>query len=297
MDERTDSAIERLDDALRAAGFEALAPAADPAAVEEVDAALAPYSLPPDLRRFWERVDFPSLRVHGWSLPEPCDPRGALAVYRGNQEPGYFPLGGPPLLFPFAAVSGDQWSVELASSWGPGGCVVSQPTGELRVAYPSFADLLEAYAELLEEGRFQRDGAYGAFPHEAERELQEARLRALDPLFGDPHSIGEDPTTWPAHWLESAGIDLGARAPQGRTRTIAEPAAAAAAGGSIDGTVVRLIGSSAGSLVTVEDGTGSIDIWCPAGTSPWGPVHGQAFEFDVAVEDGTTVASAIRPLG
>jgi hypothetical protein len=51
--ERVDRVIERLDGALRAAGFDPSAPASEPESVEEVERALAPYALPPDLRRFW----------------------------------------------------------------------------------------------------------------------------------------------------------------------------------------------------------------------------------------------------
>jgi hypothetical protein len=37
-------------------------------------------------------------------------------------------------------------------------------------------------------------------------------------------------------------------------------------------------------LVVVDDGTRSLDVWCPAGTSLWGPVHRTRFEFELTIE-------------
>ena len=66
--------------------------------------------------------------------------------------------------------------------------------------------------------------------------------------------------------------------------------------GRIAGDVVRLAGSSAGLLAVVDDGTGTLDVWCPAGTGPWGPRHRERFEFEVVLADGEALASAVRPL-
>jgi hypothetical protein len=52
----------------------------------------------------------------------------------------------------------------------------------------------------------------------------------------------------------------------------------------IAGTVIRLVGIGNDVLVLVDDGTGQLDIWCPAGTSPWGPASGRRFEFELEVE-------------
>ena len=281
----------------RQAGFDGLEPAADPAAVAQVNGELAPFALPPELRRLWERVDFRNVRVRGWSMPTPCDARIALETHRLNLDAGSF-LFGPPLLFPFARDGEEQWSIELAGGACAGGRVVAQPCSELRIVYPSVADLLEVYAELLEERRFGRNGDHGALDLDDERERQEARLRStpLDGRCGDPRSVERDPTTWAAHWLESAGIDLRDREPLGATHTIAATLAEGPAHARIAGEVVRLGGSAAGSLVAVDDGTGTIAVWCPAGTSPWGPAHRSRFEFEVGVRDGVAVASAIRPL-
>ena len=197
--ERVDRVIERLDEALRSAGFDPLAPAADGEAVADIDAAVAPYAVPVDLRRAWERVDLQSLQVTGWSTPEWCSPRTALAIHRQNLAEAPL-LFGPPLLFPIARISGDQWSIELMSEASPGGTTLSQDSGAhvWRIEYASFTDLLEVYAELIEEGRFLRwDNGVGSLSLEDERAMQDARL-------GGAREIAAAPAGWPAHWLRAA---------------------------------------------------------------------------------------------
>ena len=105
MHERIDRAIDRLDDALRAEGFAALEAPASREALGQIAEEVAPYRLPPDLERLWERVDFQSLAVVGYRMPALLDPAGALVTHRMNIEE--FPrLYGPPLLFPIARHSG-----------------------------------------------------------------------------------------------------------------------------------------------------------------------------------------------
>lgn len=297
--ERADRAIDRLDDALHCAGFEPLAPAPEPAAVDAVDDALAPYALPADIRRFWQRVDFERLSVGGSTLPEPCSPRSALATHYANREPEFADLFGPPLLFPIARHSETQWSIELATPWGDGGTIFSHDDG-IRVEYPSFGDLVEVYAEMVEAREFVRDAGGGATLQLAgERRRQEERLRRDLPPYGNLRTFLDDPSGWPEHWLAAAGIDLRDREPLGATQTIGE-LASTGGGGRVAGTVLRLVGSAEGTRVLVDDGTGTIEIWCPAGISPWGPRHGRPFEFDVLVEAASAasgaVATAVRPL-
>jgi hypothetical protein len=66
--------------------------------------------------------------------------------------------------------------------------------------------------------------------------------------------------------------------------------------GTVRGRVVHLVGSGAGRDVVVEDGTGSLDVWCPAAVCTYGPVLGRTFEFDVVVRPDRTEAIAVRPL-
>lgn len=156
----------------------------------------------------------------------------------------------------------------------------------IRIEYATLADLVETWAELIEAGKFVRFDGHGVVDDPlAEREH---RLRASrpHPRYGGLEGFPTDPVGWPTHWLAAAGIDLRDREPVGRTHTIAELVRAAASEpqeARIAGNVVLLMGSSEGSLARIDDGTGTIDVWCPAGTSPWGPRHRQLCELEVVV--------------
>ncbi len=52
---------------------------------------------------------------------------------------------------------------------------------------------------------------------------------------------------------------------------------------TIAGLVTRLAGSGAGSQVTVDDGTGTLEVWCPAAVTTFGPVISRRFEFDIVL--------------
>jgi hypothetical protein len=301
VSERIDAAIDRFDKALRAAGLPSLEASADTDALAEIAEAVAPYRLPADLHRFWERVDFWNSPVVGWRLPEALNARLALDTHRANLEPDLEYLLGPPLLFPIARHSGDQWSVELVSEWSEGGTVFSHEL-EHRIEYPSFFDLVEVYAELLEEGAFEVRAGRAGLLLEAERAKQEARLKAAWPhrLYGDAREVPADSVGWPAHWLAAAGIDLASRIPRGATHTIAQAVEAAKRRETVArvvGNVVWVGGSSDGVLVVVDDGTSQLDVWCPAGTSRWGPSMSHCFEFEVAMREAVPPAElGTRPL-
>ena len=77
--------------------------------LEELVAAIHPYRLPPELARFWRRVDPAKLPLR--LFPELIGPSLALTLYRENAT--VFPLGGPPLLLPVAYESHVFRSVDL----------------------------------------------------------------------------------------------------------------------------------------------------------------------------------------
>ena len=301
MLERIDRAIDRLDDALRSAELAGLEAPDDSRALDEVDEAVAPYRLPLDLRRFWERVVFSKLSISGWRLANLCDPADALATHRMNNEPEFAGLFGPPLLFPIAQISGEQWSVELASEWSEGGPVFSYEIAPAhRIEYPAFVDLVEVYAELVEGRAFEVFGEHHSLLLEPEQEKQEARFRETwpHPLYGDAREVSTDPVGWPAHWLAAAGIDPQSRVPRGATHTIAELVEGAQSGevvGRVVGTVAWVGGSSDGVLAVVDDGATQLDVWCPIGTSPWGPSMSGRFEFEVALRGGVPPSALGTP--
>ena len=284
-----DAAIDRLDAALVAAGFEGLAPPKSDAAFEEIAEAVRPYALPKDLVRFWDRVD--PERIGVTLFPALVGPSSALELYRLNRDADLFPLAGPPLLFPIAYSSHVHRSIELVSEWSDGGAIFTWAWGDdgFRLGYRSLSELVDTCAALVAEGALERRGGFAFVPIEAEEGKQSARLEMAPPhaLYGDAREIAAEVDAWPAHWLESSGIDVRNREPLGATHTIAALVDAAEHGpvrGRIAGTVTRVVGFGGDTLVLVDDGTRPLDVWCPAGTSPWGPVHRARFEFEVTLQ-------------
>lgn len=284
-----DAAIDRLQVALEAAGLSALVPADADEILAEIAAAISPYALPADLARFWERVRIEpdAFPVSGWTMGALSPPVEALEAYRlniGHESAGSF---GPPLLFPVARHAETQWSVELQSEWAAGGVVVSH-LDDMRLEYPSFTDLVEVYAEIVEE-RAYLPGPQPALLHAVEQEKQRCRLDdpTLRLVYGPSLGVSADPAGWPAHWLASAGIDPDSRIPLGATHTVAELVSSAREGrpavGRIHGEIVRLDGVGRDCVLVIDDGTGQLAVSCPAGTSPWGPIHRQRVELDVTI--------------
>ena len=283
-----DSAIDRLDEALQGAGLDGLAPPTDVDAIDEVADAVAPYSLPPELRRYWERVDPANV---AW-FPFPCvgGPAEALAQLQLVRDADFtIPIVPPQLLLPVDYASHCYGVIELASQWGEGGTILEWDFDEARLVSHTLADRLDLLAELVSEDRLERVDDYVTIDHEAEAERRPARLTASGPhpLYGDRAALPTALESWPAHWLAASGVDLSSREPLGATHTIAELIAGAEAGrvtGRIHGTVTVLVGSGVGSRVVVEDDTGTLEVWCPAGTSLWGPVHRTRFELEIMLE-------------
>lgn len=283
-----DSAIERLDDALRAAGLAGLTPPADVAAIDEVADAVAPYSLPSELRRYWERVDPEG--IEWFPFPRLTGPAEALAQLQLRREADVtIPIVPPTLLLPLDYASHCYGVIELASRWGDGGTIFEWDFDEATIVSHTVADRLDLLAELVSDDRLERLGDYISIDHDAEGERRPARLSASGPhaLYGERSSVATALEAWPAHWLAASGVDLQSREPLGSTHTIAELIATAGRGraiGRIHGKVTNLVGSAAGSLIVIDDGTTSLEVWCPAGASLWGPVHRTRQEVEVTIE-------------
>ena len=50
--------------------------------------------------------------------------------------------------------------------------------------------------------------------------------------------------------------------------------------------VLAVSGSASGTRIQVSDGTGTLDVWCPASLSLGGPIIERRFEFEVALRPG-----------
>jgi hypothetical protein len=283
-----DAAIDRLDDALRDADLACLEEPTDLDALDAVAEAVAPYELPDELRRYWSRVDPEKLAVR--LFPALLGPASSLELQRVADE-FPVPLGPPRLLFVIGYMDHVHRSIELATEWSEGGTIMRWQwvDGGYRIAYRSLADLLEVVAELVSERAFELVADIVYVASDAEEAKQRARLQRADPhpLYGDTAAIPAEVESWPAHWLAASGIDLRDREPLGATHTIAELVEAAGEGtasGRIAGTIVRAAGIGTDHLILVDDGTRQLDVWCPSGTSPWTPVHGRRFEFEITID-------------
>jgi hypothetical protein len=214
----------------------------------------------------------------------------ALELLLGLRDLGETaPIVPPPLLLPVDYASHCYGVIELASEWSEGGAILEWDFDNVPIVSRSVADRIDVLAELVVEGLFDRAGDYASLDHAAEQEKRLDRLAASgpDPVYGDLRAIPNELESWPAHWLVASGIDLRDREPLGATHTVAELvtlAREAPVTGRIHGEVIRLAGTTLETLVVVDDGTAAIDISCPAGTSPWGPVIGRRFEFEVTIE-------------
>jgi hypothetical protein len=283
-----DSAIDRLDEALRSVGVAGLEPPGDAGPIAEIAEAVAPYVLPDELRRFWRRVDAERIHVH--TFPKIGGPASALSQLRMVREIATpVPIGLPPILLPVDYASHCYGVVELGSEWDEGGSLLEFAFEDMPFVSRSVADWLDMLAELLIEGSFELHDGWAELDHLAVLAKRLARLESSGPhpVYGDLRAIADELHLWPAHWLAASGIDLRSREPLGATHTIAELVAAAETApvtGRLHAEVVRLVGSAAGALVVVDDGSGTLDVWCPAGTSPWGPVHRVQFELEVTLE-------------
>ena len=283
-----DAAIDGLDGALRAAGLPGLEPATDAATIATISEDVAPHVLPAELRRFWEQVDADRIAV--FTFPMLRGPAHALEILswlRENEPP--VPVGFPPMLLPVDYASQCYCVIELASEWNEGGVILEWDVDVLPLVSHTLADRIDMLAALLAGELFERGDGGVSIDHRAEQELRSARLDASGPhpVYGGLHAIPRELGSWPAHWLAASGIDLRDREPLGATHSIAELVAAAAVGpvtGRVHGEVIRLVGSGDGALVVVDDGTASLDVWCPGGTSPWGPVHRRRFELEVTAD-------------
>ena len=296
-----DAAIGRLDAALRGAGLRGLKAPGDVTTIEAIADEVSPYVLPAELRRFWEQVDPEPVAVY--TFPMLRGPTYSLELLNGLRElDADLPIGTPPLLLPIDYASHCHAVIELGSEWGDGGTIFEWEFDAVAVVAHGLADRIDLLAELLAEGRFERGEDFVTLDHPVERDRRAARLDAAapHPLYGVLHAVPPELESWPAHWLAASGVDLRDRVPLGATHSIAELVAATEHGvsrGRIHALVTSLVGSSEGTFVDVDDGTASLAVWCPSGTSPWGPVHRQRFEFELAIEGpAPAVATEIRPL-
>src|SRR5262245_36691936 len=273
-----EQALDRIETRLRRVGVRRMRRPRGTADLDALIAEIAPVRLPEAVEVWWRAVDTTSFPIEPW--PRPCDPRFALSTWRSYQDE--FVGVVPRCLVPVAYESHVVLSVEGDQPGGPGGEILRwavDDQGSFSYVVPSWADLLECYVDVIDAGAYEvRRGVIAL-----ETEILDGAIRArctgvrVEDRFPGAAMRFADAGRWPARWQRSSRLDPADRRPRGRTLTIAEILAASPrpeVAGTIVGRVVRLGGTTGGCLATVDDGTGTISVWCPAATCVWGPTNG-----------------------
>ena len=238
-------------------------------------------------------------------MPKPLDPRAALEPLRAEGPAGVVVM--VTAAVPIASEDALRWSIELSTSSTSGRTVFSHGGDQMYAEHPTFTDLLEVYAELLEEGRFISGDEIGSVlldPRVRERADEvEVRRTRRSAVRGGPLRVEQRRGL--ARALDRRGRlrQLPDHRPIGATHTIAEVVEASRDGAvraRIAGRIARLASMGEDVRIVVDDGTGTLYVWCPAGTSPWTVVIRRRYEFEVQVPraEGTdcAVATDIRLL-
>ena len=280
-------AIDRIRDRLRRVGVRDISAPKHTRGLDELVRAIEPLRLPDEVLHWWRTVDVASLPI--WAWLQPCTPEFALETWQSYQDE--FVGVVPRCLVPVAA---GTLSVEAHQPDLRGGDIIKWSRvdgGWFRYVVPTWPDMLECYVDAIDAGAYEvRDGVALL-----EDDIVEgaARARASHVEVTGRYPTREmhfaDASQWPGHWQRSNGIGPADRAARGRTLTIADvhvSEADTSVDGTIVGRVIWLAGNSDGCLVTVDDGTGSLDVWCPAEVCIWGPVLSRSFEFDVVAAGG-----------
>lgn len=280
-------------------------PAVD-AALAQIDVAIAPLVLPPEIRWFWQTWDpeafggvMPSARV--------SDPAFALDGWiQGAVEDT-----DPRALFPFGYES--HWFL-LVDLTDPDGVPASAWTygfgdGEYVRAFPSFAALLRSCAERAESPDLPQDRTPlgGGLRYERyESAFNDAHFTAIvDRHFAASGRRREavdamDRDRWPTRWRLAEQVAVDAPAPSGPTHTAAAFDEALTADGTARG---RLRGSlhwgnspSTGVLLTLTDASGSIPLFAPHDRLPAGWNKAGAVEVEVRGNGSIPLPPSSSPL-
>ncbi len=208
---RIDDSIAALSSALNDIGFGPLQPPKDLTLLAEIDAAIAPLTVPAELRRFWETVDVYAGGIQtldDLSWPSLHDMPGAFEDWetsRGDQ-----PLISPAALFPIAYSSQLVVAMELDDPrHGPGGALFGYDLvgTEFALEYLSLSDWLDEMTVDVRGGKFGIRTLHGQdYLHRIVWDDNiEPRAVPPHPEYGEAVVFSrEDSGTWPLHWQRSA---------------------------------------------------------------------------------------------
>lgn len=295
-----DGALEALSGAFERVGVPLWRPPKALAALEALEAELAPLRLPEAVRKFWRRVDVRTLRASPY--PGFTTPEFALGGWRLARDE--FRVFQPLALLNVGYESHGCMSVELDVGDVDGGALfewfVSDPSGFER-RFDGLAEWVRHIADLIDRGGYKRlETDHGPWslvpdPDVAEEHWVAPSVPGWHPAHGTMLHVGGDILEWPEHWQRVNGLRPQDRRLRGATHTVSEVLVSRpdqALRATIAGHVVSFAGSGAWAHVRIADGTGELDIACPAGTLLLGPRLGRWFEFDVVVAPGVRRAAA-----
>jgi hypothetical protein len=234
--------------------------------LDQIAIAIAPLRLPADLVTLWRSVEPDTLTVA--PCPRPAGPELSLRLWREHFADR------PDLarFFPWCYESHDFMLVELDRPAGPGSGCFSWTAGGAPIVrtFTSVAAYVDLWATMIELREFTYHPQLGVLEFDPERRWSDAQLVRL----------ASDRT---AHGRSSNAAPI--------LTTVADLRAAAARGESPSGVVrarvLSLSGSASGARIQVTDGTGRLDMWCPASLCGNGPVIDRRYEFDVTLRPGS----------
>ena len=282
-----DARIDALSDALVAAGVGPLRPPEDVAALAQAEALIAPLRVPAEVRRFWQRVDPRTFAA----VPafHPVDPSTALNMWSTGRE--QFAAQQPAILLLVGGDGHGCLSVELDSPDVEGGALFEWDVvvSDFVRRFTTFGEWISHLTGLIEQGAFERRELRG----KTWLFLHDALVDPASPPAGESYYVvPNDILGWPPHWQRASGLQPEDIEPRGATHSIGELLASdphSPLQATVAGSVIALGGSTHSTQVRVNDGTGTIDIHCPAAVTLLGPTCPGEFEFDVHIDSGERV--------
>lgn len=289
-----DEAIDDLLAAIAEHGLPAPKPPSGQKDVARLERAIAPLKLPPDLRRFWERVDPTTLSViHGAELISPAESlrnwQDAQAMKEFRDPAQLLPIGYDSWEFVGVALSGARdggtvWAWLLDDDY-------------LGLVFPTLAAYLVSTAQWLRNGRVE------------EREDGDEHVRIDTAAFADnpfrlalaarPSRSRSDPATWPEEWRFSQLLDWSRVLAVDASHTVDQLLSPTDGGwnrGRVHARVIRVDAPPEDELpVTATDETGELNVmWNAAFFGP--PEPGKTYELDVTVRtaDGSVSLHDVR---
>jgi hypothetical protein len=208
-----DESIDALAEALRNSGVDPPHAPAEPPDLDAVEAAIAPMSLPADVRRWWERVDPWSVRAWAYPTLTSCD----FALDTWVQHRDEFPGQAPRSLFLVGYESWACMSVELDSPLGAGRALFEWRLdgSSFYLRYHSLGGWLARITGLLVAGEFERRDGGPAGPRLLLKDPHTALSMSELPgpgtpnaVHGDTRQYDRDPLSWPLHWQRLSGLEL-----------------------------------------------------------------------------------------